>query len=260
MRRANAKLISIDAGNDRQRHQRQPPVERQQHDDGDDQPDQRDRRRDDRHLQQAGRRVDVAGEARQDAAGLHVPELRQRQVQQPIEQRPPQRQHHAHVEQLLAVVLAARRPGCDDDDHAEEQRRRPGAAATGARRVSSVVFSRTRSMMNRMNSGSIISQAGGEQREHEDAADGVRDAARASAGTRAGTRGACRSGTPWAAAARACRQTGSSRPGGAACSPGRRCDSAAGKLRGGSRQGLAGVRHVDGGNGPQHTRKESAGA
>ena len=53
------------------------------------------RRRDDRHLHEARRRVDVAGQPRQDAAGLHVPELGQRQVQQPVEQRLPQRQHHA---------------------------------------------------------------------------------------------------------------------------------------------------------------------
>ena len=94
-----------DARNDRERRQREPPVQRHQHDDRDDQPDDRDRRRHDRHLQQSRRRIHVARDARQDAAGLHVPELRQRQMQQALEQRTPQRQHHARVQEPLPVVL-----------------------------------------------------------------------------------------------------------------------------------------------------------
>ena len=43
-------------------------------------------RRHNRHLQQPRGRVHVAGQARQDAAGLHVPQFGQRQVQQPFEQ------------------------------------------------------------------------------------------------------------------------------------------------------------------------------
>ena len=90
----------------------------------DDQPDERDRRRHDRHLQQPGRRLDVAGEPRQDAAGLHVPQLRQRQVEQPVEERAPQRQHDLRVQQALAIVLEhADQVGEDDDadeGHARE--------------------------------------------------------------------------------------------------------------------------------------------
>ena len=94
-----------DAGDDRERRQRQPPVQDHQDGDGDRSAGGARCRRDHRHLQQAGRRFDVSGQPRQDAAGLHLPELRQRQVQQPIEQRPAQREHHAGVQQPLAVVL-----------------------------------------------------------------------------------------------------------------------------------------------------------
>ena len=105
MRREKTKLITITPGMIASAVSASRQFSDHQHRHGDDQPDDRDRRRDDRHLQQAGRRVDVAGETRQDAAGLHVPQLRQRQVQQPVEQRPPQRQHDPHVQQALAVVL-----------------------------------------------------------------------------------------------------------------------------------------------------------
>ncbi len=74
------------ARNDRQRRQRQPPVQRQQQPHGDDQADDRDGGRHDGHLQQAGRGVHVPREAGQNAAGLHVPELGQRQMQQPLEE------------------------------------------------------------------------------------------------------------------------------------------------------------------------------
>ena len=104
------------AGDDGQRRQRQPPVQQQQDGHGDDQPDERDRRRDDRHLQQSGRRLDVAGEPRQDAARLHVPELRQRQVEQPVEERAPERQHDPDVQQALAVVLEDADEVGEDDD------------------------------------------------------------------------------------------------------------------------------------------------
>ena len=97
-----------DARNDRKRRQREPPVQRHQHDDGDDQPHERDRRRHHGHLQQPRRRVHVAGDARQDAAGLHVPQIGQRKVQQPLEQRAAQREHDARVQEPLPVVLAAR--------------------------------------------------------------------------------------------------------------------------------------------------------
>ena len=66
------------AGDDGHRHQREPPVERHQHADADDEPDDGQRRRHDRHLQQAGGRLRVAGEARQDPTRLHVPQFRQR--------------------------------------------------------------------------------------------------------------------------------------------------------------------------------------
>ena len=112
-------------------------------------------RRDDRALEQPGRRVDVAGEPREDAARLHVPQLRQRQMQQPVEERAPQRQHDLRVEQALAIVAHARRrtttAGSPTRNVMPARLRRVRRAA-----VSSVVLSRTRSMMNRMNSGSII--------------------------------------------------------------------------------------------------------
>ena len=88
--------------------------------DRDDQPDERHRWRHDCHLQEAGRRLDVAGESRQDAARLHVPQLGQRQVEQPVEERPPERQHHPHVQQTLAVILED--PGqIREDDHADKR-------------------------------------------------------------------------------------------------------------------------------------------
>ena len=73
-----------DAGNDRESGQRQPPVECEQHDDRYDQADEREGGRHDRHLQQSGRRIHVTGEARQDAARLHVPQLWQWQMQEPL--------------------------------------------------------------------------------------------------------------------------------------------------------------------------------
>ena len=155
MRRAKTKLISIAPGMMASAISASRQFSAQQDADGDDQPNDRERRRHDRHLQQPGRRVDVAGEARQDAAGLHVPQLRQRQVQQPVEQRPAERQHHPRVQQALAVVL----------EHVDQRsratitpRNTTPARWRRVRRdaVSSSVFSSTRSMMNRMNSGSII--------------------------------------------------------------------------------------------------------
>ena len=70
-----------------------------------DQPDDRDRRRHDRHLQQSRRRLDVAGEARQDAARLHVPQLRQRQVQQPLNSERRSDSITCMLRMPLAVVL-----------------------------------------------------------------------------------------------------------------------------------------------------------
>ena len=110
----------------------------------------------DRHLQQPGRRLDVAGEPREDAAGLHVPQLRQRQVEQPVEERPPQRQHHPHVQQALAVVLEDADQVGEDDD-ADKRGAGQVEAATAAPAGRAPVFRSTRSMMNRMKSGSIIS-------------------------------------------------------------------------------------------------------
>ena len=130
----------------------------------------RDRRRDDRHLQQARRRVDVAREPRQDAARLHVPERRQRQAQQALEQRAAQRQHHARVDEALPIVArhVQRRRQRDDGRNAPparfRRRRRSGVAAA--------VSSSTRSVMKRMNSGSIISSPAVSDREHEDDGDG----------------------------------------------------------------------------------------
>ena len=86
------------ARDDRQRGEGQPPVQRDEHGDGKDQPDDRHCRRYNRHLKQARRRIDVAGEAGEDPARFHVPQLRQRQMQQPIEQRTAQREHDADVE------------------------------------------------------------------------------------------------------------------------------------------------------------------
>ena len=138
----------------------------------DDQPDERDRRRHDRHLQEPGRGLDVAGEARQDAAGLHVPQLRQRQVEQPVEERAPQRQHHLHVQQALAVVLEDADQVGEDDDADE---RRPGEVEEGQPRLAdrAPVLSSTRSMMNRMKSGSTISSPALASARHEDCADRV---------------------------------------------------------------------------------------
>ena len=94
-----------DSGNDGQGRHRQPPVQREENHDGDQQAHHGNRGGDDRQLQEAGRGVHVAGDPRQDASRLHVPERRQRQVQQAVEERPPQREHHLDVQQLLAVVL-----------------------------------------------------------------------------------------------------------------------------------------------------------
>ena len=81
------------------------PVEGEQDPDSDNEPNGGDGGRDDGHLEQAGRGLDVAGQAGQDAACLHVPESRQRQVQQPLVERAPQRENHPHVQDPLAIVL-----------------------------------------------------------------------------------------------------------------------------------------------------------
>jgi hypothetical protein len=75
--------------------------------------------RNDGQLQEAGRGADVAAEPRDDAAGLHVRQLVQRQVQQPPMQRPPERQRDPLVDDLLPVVAPVPRdlPG---DDHRQE--------------------------------------------------------------------------------------------------------------------------------------------
>jgi hypothetical protein len=111
------------AGNDGHRHHREPPIQRQQDGQCDDQPDDRDRRRDDRHLHQPGSRVDIAGQPRQDPARLHVPQPRQRQVHQPFEYGAAQRQHHAHVQEPLPVV-AERLQRVRQQDHDQERNTR----------------------------------------------------------------------------------------------------------------------------------------
>jgi hypothetical protein len=100
--------------------EREPPVDRQKDGDADDQPDDGERRRYDRHLQQARRGVHVAREARQDPAGLHVPQLRQRQMQQAIEQGAAQREHEPRVQEPLPVVLGDVQQLLADDE-AEER-------------------------------------------------------------------------------------------------------------------------------------------
>ena len=111
-------------------------------------------------------------------------------MQQPIEQRAPEREHDPHVQQPLAVVLDARRPGrrrmmtARNIAPARLRRRQPG-------RVSSAVFSSTRSMMNRMNSGSTICSPGRSARGRTARQRRI-GAATASAGTRGDTRAACR--------------------------------------------------------------------
>jgi hypothetical protein len=97
----------------------------------------RDGRRDDSHLHEARRRIHVAGETRQDAAGLHVVELRQRQVEQTIEERLTQRQHEADVEDPLTVVLERPEKVRRDDDRQvrdarELQRPEPSGGVEGA--------------------------------------------------------------------------------------------------------------------------------
>ncbi len=77
---------------------------------------------------QSGRRVDVPGEPRQDAAGLHVPQARQRQMHQPREERFAQRQHHADVEQALPVVPGGVKHVRQEDD---DEKRRPGEVQAG---------------------------------------------------------------------------------------------------------------------------------
>ena len=193
MRRAKAKLISMAPGMMARAvsASRQFSVNSNAH--GDEQADDRDGGRHDGHLQQPGRRVHVAGQAGQDAAGLHVPQLGQRQVQQPVEERPAERQHHPHVQQALAVVLET----LDQAWRGRSRRRTgrpPGGAGSGATPVSSPVFSSTRSMMNRMNSGSIISSPAASNASRRTARRPRNDAARASAGTRADTHAACRAG------------------------------------------------------------------
>src|SRR3954471_2053333 len=117
-----------DAGDNRQRRDGELPVERQQNADGDDETDNRDGRRHDCHLQQSGGRFDVARETRQDAAGLHLPQARQRQVQQPLIQRTPQREHHPYVENALAIIFESAADMREDDDAEENE---PGEIEPG---------------------------------------------------------------------------------------------------------------------------------
>jgi hypothetical protein len=95
------------------------------------------------------------GEAREHAARLHVVKLGQRQVKQAVKQRLPQREHEADVEDALAVVLERAEQVRGDDD------RQVGAAASCSVQkrpaVSRARLRRTLSMVNRMNSGWIIS-------------------------------------------------------------------------------------------------------
>jgi hypothetical protein len=72
------------------------------------------------NLQQPGGRIDVAGEPRQDAAGLHAPKFRERQVHEPVEERAAEREHHAHIEQALAVVLPRPQQVRKDDDREKQ--------------------------------------------------------------------------------------------------------------------------------------------
>jgi hypothetical protein len=103
-------------------HDRQAPVQRQQHADRDEEPDERDRRRDDRTLEEAGRRIHVARQTGEDAAGLHLPQLGQREMEQAVEERAPQRQHHLRVQQTLAVIA------CHADQRRHEDDREEGEA------------------------------------------------------------------------------------------------------------------------------------
>jgi hypothetical protein len=68
--RREPKLISI-AGDDGHGCHRQPPVHVQENDHRDEQADDRDGGRDERHLEEPGGRVHVAGQTGQDATRLH---------------------------------------------------------------------------------------------------------------------------------------------------------------------------------------------
>ena len=115
-----------------------PPVQEQEHAYGDEQAEDRNGGRHDRHLQEAGGGVYVAGQTGQDAARLHLPQRRQRQVQEPLEERAPQRQHDPRVQHPLAVVLQdAEELG--DDDHAEEHRPRQVQTGQSRRRIELVI-------------------------------------------------------------------------------------------------------------------------
>ena len=120
-----------DAGNNRQRHQRQAPVERREDDDRNEQADRGNGRRHDRELQQPGRRLHVTCQPRQDAARLHVPQCRQRQVKEAVVERAAQRQHHARVEQPLPVISQSGQHAFDDDD---DQKRQAGGVKQPAAR------------------------------------------------------------------------------------------------------------------------------
>ena len=92
------------ARHDRERDERELPVEHDQHAHGDHEPDHGDRRRHDRELQQP--------------AGFHVVQPRERQVHEPLEQRVAQRQHHARVHESLSIVAreVQRRRNRDDGE------------------------------------------------------------------------------------------------------------------------------------------------
>lgn len=64
------------AGNNRDGRQRQAPVQGEQNPYRHRQSNHRNRRRHNRELHQPRRRIHVAGQAREDAAGFHVPQFR----------------------------------------------------------------------------------------------------------------------------------------------------------------------------------------
>jgi len=72
---------------------------------GDGQADERQGRGHERHLEEPGGGVHVPGQAGQDAAGLHLPQSGQRQVEQPVVQGPAEGEHDPRVQELLPVVL-----------------------------------------------------------------------------------------------------------------------------------------------------------
>ncbi|HUR60125.1 MAG TPA: ABC transporter ATP-binding protein [Opitutaceae bacterium] len=69
------------ARNDRHGRKSEPPVQREEHANRNEQPDDRNCRRHTRELEEAGRGLHIAGEPREHAAGFHVPHFRQRQVE-----------------------------------------------------------------------------------------------------------------------------------------------------------------------------------